>query len=522
MSCGSPPEPFAAVDRPGAGGNATVAVALAVAPLILFAAHAVPILPWLRDRWAAQPDTAALFLLLLGGCGWALAKLRRQRGLAFEFRALPCLGLLLTLALSLLNRRSWAIGSLEALLALAGAYSLAGLYIAPLAWRRAAIVLALLCLSLPVQDHVQDLAGFPFRVLTAAVVAQIMSLLGVPSLSQASLVLSAGSVAAVDYPCSGLRFLHAGSVFLGAVLLLGRVRRLRAGLCALGFLLSLVLLNVWRVFCLVYLFGVLGLGETAERVHTALGAVGFTACCAALLFVLRPSLKVAPLSSPSPPAAMTDQMPRVFAPAALSGLIASVLCLDALPSVPRPGGRGPSVTAPALRIPDFALQPLPLEPLERDYYAQRGVETAGKFALVEERTGEYSTLLVTVSVPWYVQHAPERCVRGSGRTIRSSDVLRPLEQPGTSSPALVRRLVLDGGESSLLYWFTDGREMVPDYGSRVWSGLRGARRPWALIEVMTVGVPDARSPQVWKRVLAVERAVRVLLAREGSAYGDRK
>jgi exosortase O len=511
--------PAAAVEqRPG--DQSVVTRLSALAPAILYALHVSSVSSWLRERWASQPDTAPLLLLLLGGSCWFLLRLRARGQLGFELAWLPGLGLLASLTLSLLNRLFWSIGTLEAVLALTGAYCLLGFYIPRGTWRRGSIVLVLLCLSLPVQDHYQDLAGFPFRLLTARIVAELMSSLGVPSLSQTSLVLSAGSVTAVDYPCSGLRFLHAGTVFLAALLLVGHAPRRRAALCALGFLSSLVVLNVWRVFSLVYLADVLQLRDEAEGIHSALGVAGFTACCGALLFALRPLAGGAP-SAPLAPAASTVRPTRSRAVLVVSVAIACSLGLDALAGTSRTSPTVAAPAAPFLDLPGFALQPLPLDEQERDYYARRGVARAGKFALVGDAQRPGSTLLVTVAADWYVQHAPERCVRGSGHVITRSDLLQvpgSADDPRSGQPMLVRRLVLDGGRSSLLYWFTDGHEVVADYGARIWRGLGGAPRPWALVQIMAPGGREPASPRVSDHVL--QRAVQQMLLGGGDKHGD--
>jgi hypothetical protein len=187
------------------------------------------------------------------------------------------------------------------------------------------------------------------------------------------------------------------------------------------------------------------------------------------------------------------------------------------------GATGPPVLRPpSLTLAGYAVHPLALASSERDYYVQRGVDTAVKFELEDDRSGSRSTLLLTVARSWYLQHAPERCVRGSGHVIAESEVIHLAQDAGlveAPDPILVRRLVLDAGESSLFYWFTDGERVLADYGARVWSGLRGPPRRWALVQLAIPGTPDPHSARVASQLVAVERAARQLLAEAGADDG---
>jgi exosortase O len=495
---------------------------LTVAPAVLLAIRSRPVFAWFKERWTAQPDLAPLFLLLLAGTAWRMGTLHRQGALRTGTCVMPLALFGLVLGASVLNRQLWALGSLDAVLTLAAAFCLLSLHLPARERRPSTGVFLLLCLSLPVQDHLQDVAGFPFRVLTARVVANLMSVAGVPSLSDASLVMSSGTLAAVDYPCSGLRFLHVGTLLFTALLMFAHISRLRAALAGLGFLAALVLLNVWRVFSLVYLSSALGLRERAEAIHAALGVVGFATCCAVLVFVLRPSLR--PPTPDVPDGEIWPETPprAIGTTLATLGLLAA-MSLDGL-AAGAPAATGPpSPRAPSLTLPGYAVHPLALADSERNYYAQRGVETALKFQLVDDRTRSRSTLLLTIAASWYLQHAPERCVRGSGHAIAQSDVIRLAVAAGladASDPFLVRRLVLDGGESSLFYWFTDGERALADYGARVWGGLRGPPRRWALVQVAMVGTPEPHSARVASQLVALERAARQLLAEARADDGD--
>lgn len=71
-------------------------------------------------------------------------------------------------------------------------------------------VLGLLVLSLPLIASLQFYLGYPIRLLTAAISAQLISGLGYPVEAQGTLLIWAGELIAVDAPCSGVKMLWTG------------------------------------------------------------------------------------------------------------------------------------------------------------------------------------------------------------------------------------------------------------------------------------------------------------------------
>ena len=96
------------------------------------------------------------------------------------------------------------------------------------------------------------------------------------------------SVAQVDVPCSGVKSLWTGGLFLIAATWIERRPINLRWLCiALAFGLLLFVANLARVAVLVGVGQVMGLTPLAELLHVPLGVMGFAGACAAAVLLLK-------------------------------------------------------------------------------------------------------------------------------------------------------------------------------------------------------------------------------------------
>ena len=159
---------------------------------------------------------------------------------------------------------------------LLGSYGVLGLSLAPWAWRRGLpVAMAIACL-LPFGVQFSTGVGAPARIFTAQIVEWILHSWQISAISAGDVIVLETGVAYVDVPCSGLKSMWTGTLFLlAATWLEGRqigVRWLVVGLTNLGFL---AIANIGRVLILTLLTHVLHQPEWAEILHVPLGLSGF-------------------------------------------------------------------------------------------------------------------------------------------------------------------------------------------------------------------------------------------------------
>jgi exosortase O len=159
---------------------------------------------------------------------------------------------------------------------LLGSYGLLGLWLAPSVWRRGLPVgIAIACL-LPFGVQFSTGVGAPARIVTAHVVEWILHQWQISAISAGDVIVLDTGVAYVDLPCSGLKSMWTGTLFLlAATWLEGRqigLRWLVVGLVNLGLL---AIANTGRVLILTILTYVLHQSVWAEILHVPLGLIGF-------------------------------------------------------------------------------------------------------------------------------------------------------------------------------------------------------------------------------------------------------
>jgi exosortase O len=365
---------------------------------------------------------------------------------------------------------------------LLGSYGLLGLWIAPAMWRRGLpVALAIACL-LPFGVQFSTGVGTPARIFTAQIVEWILHAWQITTISAGDAIVLETGIAYVDLPCSGLKSMWTGTLFLlAATWLEGRqigLRWLGVGLVNLALL---TIANLSRVLILTVLTYVLHQSTWAEILHVPLGLSGFVMASLLTWGLLRWVPKAGIQSSPQ----RSTVNPIDLNWRSLVGLAGVLLALAIVP-VPQPN--------PAIAAVDFAklqwsapmhTQSLPLNPQEQRFFANyRGVTASKQQFQSDELTG---TAVMVASPTWQAHHSPEVCLASIGYKIAPT-IQQVLTPTGTA-----RWLSLDGGTKSAVYWFQSATRTTDDFNSRFWDDVFRRESRWTMVSVVfdRANPPDA-------------------------------
>ena len=394
------------------------------------------------------------------------------------------------------------VNTLSASLFGLASYGLMGLWMQPRRWRQGLPAALLIIGCLPFGEHMQTFVGYPMRILTAAIVRDGLSAARVASIGVDTILVFENGVSQIDLPCSGIKSLWTGMLFLIAATWIERRRlnlRWLLVVLALGGLLFVA--NVARVGVLVVVGQVAGWGVAAEMLHVPLGVLGFIAACAAAVVLLRLQR---PIPQNTAPLALTR-------PAWLTPVLAATILAMALAYAPRPQ-TGLAQPPPTWEFPvNLVTTPQPLEPDEIEWLTRDGAESAERLRF-EWRgaggSGEQSitgSMMLITSTTWRAQHRPERCFEVDGLPIQDSRAhLVAVDFP-------VRFVSLgdgdDSGQLSATYWFQSASHTTDDYATRMWADLTPERERWVLVTILFDGARDPHAPDVQAFYLALRDAV---------------
>jgi exosortase O len=405
-------------------------------------------------------------------------------------------------ALYLAVERFLDINTLSASLFGLASYGLLGLWLLPLRWRQGLPAVLLLIGALPFGDHMQTFIGYPMRILTAAIVRDGLAAAGVASLGIDTILVLENGVSHVDLPCSGVKSLWTGMLFLIAATWIER-RSLNLGwlLVALVFTGLLFTVNLVRVGVLVLVGQVAGWRLMAEMIHVPLGVLGFVAACAAAIVLLR--------RQPSSPRNACQQRPidvkvvGLVRPIWLGPALAAAILTMALIYTPRPH-LGLSQSPPDWVFPtDLVIEPMPLKPDELEALTRHGAESADRLQF--EWRGVTGSMILITSTTWRAHHRPERCFEVYGLSLDDS-------RTHLVSPSFPLRFVALGtreGQSRVTasYWFQSAARTTDDYATRIWVDLAPRRERWVLVSILFDGVHDPDAPDVQDFYVTLHEAV---------------
>jgi exosortase O len=439
----------------------------------------------------------------------------------------------LTLALSssilyLLCVRFLDVNTLSATLFGLASYGLLGLWLTPLSWRQGLPAALLLIGALPFGEHMQTFIGYPLRIFTATLVRDGLAAAGVASIGIDTILVFENGVSQVDLPCSGVKSLWTGMLFLlAATWLERRPLNLRWLLLALSFAAFLIIANMVRVGVLVAVGPVAGWPLLAEMLHVPLGVLGFIAACAAAVGLLRlspPWKEIAPASqemstshtperslplghptSPIPhlPSHISHPTSPISHPPWLGPALVVIILAMVLVYTPPPQ-TGLTHSPPAWEFPaGLATTAMPLKPDEIAWLTRDGADSAERRRF--EWRGLTGSMILITSSTWRAHHRPERCFEVYGLSLEDS-------RTHLINPNFPVRFVSlgDGDHASQLsatYWFQSAGRTTDDYGTRIWADLAPQRERWVLVSILfdSVTEPDAAPVQTF--YLALHEAV---------------
>jgi exosortase O len=415
----------------------------------------------------------------------------RNGSLRLDLMRLPrwnrlAMGLVLSCSvIFLISERYLDINTLSATMFGVASYGLLGLWMDMARWRQGLPAALLLVSALPFGDHLQTFIGYPVRIFTAGAVQEGFRILGIPTITVDTILVFENGISQVDLPCSGVKSLWTGGIFLlAATWIERRALNFRWFMVALVFVISLLAANLARVAALVGVGQVAGWRLLAEMLHVPLGVIGFAAACTVVVWMLRRTSNpgkvrdiqtLAETLEDDSGKAVTVSQPRWLAPA-----LAAVLLVLVFLYTPRPESTA-AQSIPTWRFTaSLDVDTWPLTKGEVDWLASSGVEDAERWRF--SWGGKTGSMLLVSSTTWRAHHRPERCFEVYGLDINNSHAY--LVAPDFP----VRLLSLGkGGQRDLfsaVYWFQSTDISTDDYAVRIWSDLAPERPRWILVTIL--------------------------------------
>jgi exosortase O len=406
-------------------------------------------------------------ILLLAFLGW-----RYPIALAPGLHRLPLALMLGCGAVSIATQWFLSLTQLPVGLFLLGSYGLLGLWLAPSLWRRGLPVgMAIACL-LPFGVQFSTGVGTPARIATAHVVEWILHQWQISAISAGDVIVLDTGVAYVDLPCSGLKSMWTGTLFLlAATWLEGRQIGWRwaiVGLMNLGFL---AIANTGRVLILTLSIHVFHQSAWAEILHVPLGLMGFVMASLLTWGLLRLVPRAAAQSGTGDRIQGEARRLHWRSLVGLSGL------LLVLSIVPMPPAAISAVDLSKLAwLAPMQTQPLDLNAQERKFFANYpGVTTRKQQFQYGDLTG---TSVLVASPTWQAHHSPEVCLAAIGYKIA------PAVQRVITPDVTARWLALDGGKRSAIYWFQSATRTTDDFMSRFWGDVFRQESRWTMVSIV--------------------------------------
>ena len=466
-----------------------------------------PVFDYLKVIFSRE-DFRTNQLVLVGVLVLIATQVRKER-LRPQIDASPQLflpALILVLGASVLYlavERFLDINTLSASLFGLASYGLLGLWMLPWRWRQGLPAALLLIGALPFGEHMQTFVGYPMRILTAAIVRDGLGAAGVASIGIDTILVLENGVSQVDLPCSGVKSLWTGTLFIIATTWVERRSlNFRWFLTALVFAGLLFTANLARVGVLVVVGQVAGWRLAAEMLHVPLGVLGFVAACAATVALLR--LRRPTARDEGEARDTDDRTPSPLArPSWLPPLLAMAILAMALVYTPRPR-TGLAQPPPGWEFPvELVTEPMPLTPGEIEWLTRGGAESADRRRF--EWRGATGSMILIPSPSWRAHHRPERCFEVYGFSIDGSST-------HLVDPDFPLRLVSlgDGDGHDLLsaaYWFQSVNRTTDDYGTRIWADLPPERDRWVLVTILFDAVHDPYATDIRALYRALHDAV---------------
>ncbi|NEO90477.1 MAG: exosortase O [Moorea sp. SIO3G5] len=450
------------------------------------------------------------------------------------------------------------IPQLNLLLFLLGSYGLWGLFIPPSLWRKGLPAAILVACVVPFSTEFNSGLGFPVRVLTAHAVEQMLSAWHIVAISSHDIIVMENGIAQVDLPCSGLKSLWTGTLFLLAATWLERRQLgIRWLLVCTANLVLLAIANTIRVLLLVMIIEVWQQPQVAQVLHLPLGLIGFILACAFSWMLLQTvpqnsgGLMLATtvlrdlsllgkdkkqgltrLSGFRPPAPQNWgeielKSPRIGGFRGLTAKASEVnpsengcktgisyqfqqksksitwllIVVIALGLVGQIQPIQDKVNAIAsIQLPQqLVSEPLPLTEAEQRFFDNPALPIAQKQRFVYGNLS--GSMLLVASSAWQAHHPPELCLVGNGFKV---DSIKPTL---LNQSVKARWLSLQDGKRSATYWFQSPQGTTDDFLSRIWDYIAHRNKTWVLVSVLFDSEHNPDSAEIQTFASAIHDAI---------------
>ncbi len=431
-----------------------------------------PALQWLFESFQ---DTSAFNLIIFSVVTIALLiqAIRHRRQLELSLPILQPVPLILLFGSAIsANLGQWLLDvpQISVLLFAIGTYGLLGLFISPRIWRKGLPAAILAACILPFSVQFGTGLGFPVRVITARAVEHILAVWQIAAISSHDIIVLENSIARVDLPCSGLKSLWTGTLFLlAATWLENRQIRFKWLLVCLVNILLLIAANIGRVLLLVLVSNVYNRPDLGQIVHIPLGLIGFISASLVTWLLLQtvPRYKLQPVAKVKPIVRYPTPLSKQF-----------IVCawILGIAFIPHPPEVSTSAIASIQIPPQMHSTPLQLTEVEQEFFANY------QGAIAQKHRFEWKNIsgsMLLVSSNWVqAYHAPELCLLGNGLKIDA------MQSKQLAPKVLARWLSLNNGTLAAAYWFQSPQHTTDDFLKRLWGQITRKDRLWVMVSVL--------------------------------------
>ncbi len=420
----------------------------------------------------------------------------------FVLRRYPLLLMLGASICSIALQSIIEIQHITVLLFILGTYGLYGLFSEPHFWQKNLPVAGLLACILPFNSQLSSGLGLPARVITAQVVEQLLSALQIGAISSYDIIVLENGIAHVDVPCSGIKTLFVGTLFLlSATWIESRKLGLKwLALCTVNFLM-LVSANAIRVAVLVLVIQVLKQPIYAKILHVPLGIVGLIFTCFFTWLMLQkiPKFPELPASNFS-----TKDEAEIFSnqPLAKLGLIVLVAVMGLVSQLYHVESAKVAI-APLNIPPQILSQSIPLNPREQEFFGNYPGTQTEKIRFVSGKLR--GSLLTVASTSWQTYHAPELCFFASGIPVDR------IERKQLTSDVIARWLSLKNNQLSAAYWLQSTQGTTDNFLSRISSDIRHKNQTWVLVSMLFDSYVKPEDSEIKNFITAVHNTINISL-----------
>jgi len=405
-------------------------------------------------------------------------------------------------SLFLLNEKTLEINIFSATFTLLAYYSLLGLFIESLAWRRGSIIALLIILLLPFGDYFDVFFGFPLRLFTAQASSDLLLALGYTPQSIETFIALDNQLLFVDISCSGIHGLWSGMIFFILLTCLEHKKITPIWMLTLVlFLLLIIVMNVFRISIMVLLEVVLQQFQFATLVHNSMGIIGFSIACM-MGWLLLLGLKTDKQGNRQVVNKISQSEPNRL----LLGLLIVILVVfnfflishdnQSKNQFDTQNKRDHGTENSTLVSPYFpkwwSYKIISLNQQEKDFFPRQGAY-AQKFQFNWQQKLSGSVVFVNTYY-WKAHHDPINCFQAQAYTLLSDNVISIANVARGSKkevePFMIHQLHLVKGNKKYhaYYWFQSERQQTADFSQRLFAdivdSLRGNKQMWTMVSLL--------------------------------------